>query len=195
MPSAFRDALTVRSHFEAVFPNLSNTKWSIKSPFSDAYQCIAWAACRTDRKWWPGLIGYWWPPNAPSDDSVDCFVETFGLFGYRRCSDRAFEPGYQKVAIYASSDRKVLHMARQHFFGKGWLSKCGTMEDIQHADLESIESDPSPFFVVAMGTYGSVDTVLKPSWWSALIHLCMLRCLSAAFRFWLYRVVHPSWKV
>src|SRR5262249_6231669 len=102
---------------------------------------------------------------------------------------REYEFGYQKVAIYTTNNRRVRHMARQHFLGRGWLSKCGSFEDILHADLECLEGDPSPFVL----SYGQVEQILKRSWWSALVNLCIFKCLWHAFKFWLYRLRHPSW--
>lgn len=202
MPRLLRTSTVIKSDFCARFPKLANTDWSIKSPWDDRYQCIAWAACRTHIRWWPvsGDPTVHWPPGAPLDDGVDAFVESFSRLGYERCVGSidvcsAFEIGYQKVAIYATHDHCVLHMARQHFFGKGWLSKCGLLEDIQHADLRSIEGDPSPL-VAAMGqTYGEVAAILRRSWWSALTHYCLFRCAWAALKFWTYRKKHRQWPV
>jgi hypothetical protein len=191
VPPAFRPARVVRANIESTFPNLANTDWFIKSPYDDSYQCIAWAACRTDRKWWPVDITRetYWPPSAPLDDTVESFVQAFAALGYRTCDHPDFELGYQKVAIYADENRRVRHMARQHFFGRGWLSKPGKLEDILHPDLASIEGNPSP----TSYEYGKVAQVLKRSWWVALVKLCLFRCSWAAFKHWLYRLVHPSW--
>jgi hypothetical protein len=186
----FRDPSQVVTHFHNLFPGLIASKWSIKSPYDDTYQCIAWAACHTNVKWWPGYgtPQPYWPPEANFNDSVDAFVQAFATKGYKPCTDRAFEFGYQKVAIYATNDRKALHMARQHFFGKGWLSKCGNLEDILHADLESIEGDPSPVIAALGRSYGKVDTILKRTWWSAVVHRCVFRSTWAAIKFYYYRV-------
>lgn len=182
----------VRADIERAFPNLANVEWQIKSPFDDEYQCIAWAACYTDRHMWPSTPPYWWFPNPnlplapiPEEASVDCFLQGFKLLGYEPCSSRKFELGYQKVAIYAN-DLGVTHMARQHFFGRGWLSKLGVLEDISHRNLEDVEGDMSPLAY----QYGTVAQVLRRSWWSAIIRLCLVRSSWAALRFWLYRLVH-----
>jgi hypothetical protein len=139
--------------------------------------------------WWPvgGMPSCYWPPTATLDDSVDSFVQAFSTLGYTPCSSRKFEFGFQKVAIYAASDRKVLHMAGQQFFGRGWLSKCGALEDIIHCDLESIEGDPSPLLAAMGSTYGTVDTVLRRSWVAAISHPNCLHSIWAAFRFCFYR--------
>jgi hypothetical protein len=46
-------------------------------------------------------------------------------------------------------------MARQRFFGRGWISKPGELEDIIHRDLSDIEGD----MAVNMMTYGQVSQV------------------------------------
>lgn len=195
MPATFRSSSEIQTDFEAVFPSLQNTRWLIKSPWNDNYKCIAWAACRTDIVWWPvDDPQVYWPPGVPFDDRIDYFIQAFAKIGYKACNSSEFEFGYQKVAIYATSDLRVQHMARQHFFGRGWLSKCGKLEDILHPDLQCLEGDPSPLLAMfGQGTYGQVEQVLKRSWSSAVINLCIFRCLWAAFKFWLYRLKHPSW--
>lgn len=197
MPRVFRAAHVITTDLCVRFPKLAAATWSIKSPWDDRYKCIAWAACHTGVQWWPIRDSpvVHWPPGAPFDESVDAFVLAFSTLGYKRCHSRVFEYGYQKVAIYAASDHQVLHMARQHFFGRGWLSKCGVLEDIQHADLDSVAGDPSPLVAAAGRTYGVVDTILKRSWWAALTHLCVFRCAWAALRFWIYRTAYPSWDI
>lgn len=194
MPSVFRPASAVQTTFETVFPNLRNIRWLIKSPWNDSYKCITWAACRTDVWWWPvDDPQVYWPPGVDFDDRIEFFVQAFATIGYKPCDEREFEFGYQKVAIYASADRHVLHMARQHFLGRGWLSKCGKLEDILHPDLQCIEGDPSPLVTNAGLSYGQVQQILKRSWWSAIMSLCIFGCAWAAFRFWVYRLIHPSW--
>lgn len=197
MSNVFRSAIVIRSHFSSIFPNLTNTRWLIKSPKNDEYQCIAWAACYTNIRWWPDKPPYYYWPIDLDDhkvpDHLDNFVKAFTALGYRPCDKRRFEFGYQKVAIYATSDKRVKHMARQQFFGRGWLSKCGGLEDILHADLKCIEGDPSPVIAAIIGSYGAVEFILSRSWWRAVISLCLLRSTWAALRHWLYRLGHPSW--
>lgn len=196
MHPEFRSAETVRASLESAFPRLHNISWKVKSPFDRTYKCIAWTACRTDNIWWPygedpAPPGVYWPPGVPHNLRVDTFVQAFERLGYRRCDDPSFEFGYQKVAIYAWDLETTTHMARQHFFGNGWLSKPGILEDILHPTLESIASD-LPY---GGDDYGRVFQVLKRSWGTALIRLCLFQCAWHALRFWLYRLKHPDWKV
>lgn len=195
MPARFRSASEITTTFEQCFHGLRNKRWLIRSPWNDSYKCISWAACRTNILWWPldapGLV--YWPPGVDFDDRIEFFIEAFATLGYVPSDTSKFEFGYQKVAIYAGDDGRVTHMARQHILGRGWLSKCGNLEDIIHPDLECIEGDPSPLLTNWGGSYGKVSQVLKRTWWSAIINLCILRCAWAALRFGLYRVLHPSW--
>ena len=188
MPPQFRPSNVARANIESYFPALSNVNWIIKSPYDVDYQCIAWAACRTDRKWWPTdntTFEVYWPFDDPIvDESVSGFTKAFSLLGYKSCDRRDFEIGYQKVAIYALNNGQVTHMARQHFCGRGWLSKPGELEDILHRDLESIEGDPA----ATWNGYGKVAQILKRSWLAALFNRCLLRCLWHAFKFFWYRL-------
>jgi hypothetical protein len=190
MSRRYRNDEEARAAFVLRFPNLADADFIIKSPWDDDYQCIAWAECYTDRKSWPGP-GYAWPEGLPIADppetaTKDHFIQRFSRLGYKPCGlDRSFEFGYQKVAIYAN-DMGVTHMARQHIAGFGWLSKAGRMGDILHRNLEDIEGDMS----VDAQKYGRVEIILKRTWWSALVRLCLFRCFWAAFKFWLYRLVH-----
>jgi hypothetical protein len=158
VPSIFRPA--ARKSVESSFPGLVKRRWSIKSPYDDDYKCIAWAACCTSKHWWPSPAAYW-PPGVPLEETIDAFVQAFSILGYKPCDKPDFEFGFQKVAIYAGGDGIVRHMARQQFFGRGWLSKLGNMEDILHPDLYSIEGDPSP----GSYEYGEVKQILKRRWW------------------------------
>ena len=156
----FRAAPVARADIESIFPTLKKTKWLLKSPYDDGYQCIAWTACFTDRRMWPHQ-NYWWFPGLPlaaidKEANVEHFVQGFKLLGYEPCKSRVFEFGYQKNAIYAN-DEGVTHMARQHFLGRGWLSKPGHLEDILHYELADLEGAMSP----SAGQYGRVAQVLK----------------------------------
>jgi hypothetical protein len=181
----FQTAQQVRADIESAFPGLVGTKWLPKSPYDDTYQCIAWAAGDTSHKWWPIYFPpiCYWPQGVPYDETVNGFIRAFETLGYKRSQSRGFEFGWQKVAIYAKNDGTVTHMARQHFFGRGWLSKPGDLADILHLHLEGIESDPSP---MASG-YGTVAQILERSWWIAA-RFGLFRCWWAAFQFWLFRI-------
>ncbi len=189
MPRTSLPALWTRAKRENDFPNLRNLDWSINSPQSIAYQCIAWAACDTTRRWWPvgqpplGAIAYW-PPSVPREETVECFIQAFATLGYEPCGKASFEFGYQKVAIYADEDGTPTHMARQHFIGRGWLSKLGDLEDIVHPNLGCLQGRTVP--APAQG-YGVVVRILKRSWWNASRY-GLLQGWWAALKFWLSKI-------
>jgi hypothetical protein len=187
----FRSAAEARIQLHQEIPNLSTAYWSINSPMDTEYQCIAWAACRTDRVWWPwNHPSFYWPPGfgtlpLGSPVPVEHFAELFEKkFGYRMCNTPTFEVGYQKIAIYVNA-LGVTHMARQHFFGRGWLSKLGGEEDIVHESTSDVEGDISPM----ANRYGVVARYMKRSWWTALKTRCLFRCFWASLKFSLYRKV------
>ncbi|MGA7784130.1 MAG: hypothetical protein WB997_05750 [Candidatus Acidiferrales bacterium] len=173
-------------------PNLQHAVWKIKSPLDDLYQCIAWAACRIDDSLWP-TEGYWWFPGLPRvqealEAPVSYFIEGFGTLGYRPCTSGLFEFGYQKVAIFAN-DAGVTHMARQHFWGRWWLSKIGDKEDILHKDLRDVEGAMLP----EAYQYGSVAQILKRSWWFSIINFCVFRSIWHTAKHFYCRLTHPYW--
>lgn len=170
MPPVFRPVGEIVTYLETKFPNLKSAEWRIKSPFDGSYNCIAWAA-GDSKRWWDPTPSMYWPPNIDREVDVQAFVQVFATMGYQPCDDASFRFGYQKVAVYADDDMAVTHMARQHLFGRGWLSKLGECEDILHRKLGDIEGDTTP---TSMG-YGTVVQILKRSWWAAL-------------KFWFYRM-------
>jgi len=180
------------NHLREWHPNLAVATWRISSPYNDSYQCIAWAACRADRHMWPHE-SYWWFPGCPQipipeQAPVQYFVQGFATLGYEPCDSDAFEFGYQKLAIYAN-ELGVTHMARQHFLGRGWLSKLGDCEDIVHQELDDVAGEMS----VMAGQYGKVFQVLRRSWWTAVKKGCIFRSILHNIEHWLYRISHPSW--
>lgn len=192
MPRRFRPASQVREELERLFPNLQQSKWYLRSPNTNNYRCISWAACEIHRTWWPldcprefFPADAYWPAHLPLGDlSIQNFVNAFvDDLGYEVCADDVFEWGYQKVAIYALMVNGALetkHMARQHLMGRGWLSKMGPSEDILHSTLSDLNGS----------IYGDPHTILRRHWrtafkkglaWPAVIEFCLRRSL------------HPGW--
>jgi hypothetical protein len=192
-------AATYRSASEAcritlytTCPNLRQAVWQIRSPSEDDYQCIAWAACRTDDSLWPAQ-NYGWFEGHPLvqqalDAPVEYFVNAFATLGYELCTSEAFEFGYQKVAILANN-QGATHMARQQYWGRWWLSKIGPAEDILHKTLRDVEGSMLP----EAWQYGRVARVLRRSWWSSVITGCLFRCILHSAKHFYCRVTHPSW--
>src|SRR5574341_507019 len=108
---------------ESIFPNLKDTRYRIISPRTPRYNCIAFAAGRDDRWWWPGPNSYW-PPNIPREETLAAFISAFETLGYLPSGDGSLEEKLEKVAIYANQNGTPTHMARQLATGI-WISKCG----------------------------------------------------------------------
>ena len=131
------------------FPFLTSEGYSETSPASPAYNCIAWAAGRTDVAWWPDPqgIGYW-PQDAPRTETLEAFYRAFQSIGYTRCDDGSLKVGFEKIALYALGGRPK-HAARQLPDGS-WTSKLGKHIDIRHT-LRGVEGP----------AYGQVDSFMK----------------------------------
>jgi hypothetical protein len=136
---------------ELLFPQLHPGNYHVTSPETEIYNCIAWAAGATNKWWW--LYGdpqtTVWPPTAPRQETVSAFRDAFASLGYVPCDSAEYEPGFEKIAVFADANQCPTHAARQLSNG-AWTSKLGTLEDIEHAlaDLEGTE-------------YGSVVQVMK----------------------------------
>lgn len=178
----------LRARIEQDYPNLKKSKWKPKSPRTNRYQCIAWAACDTRRRWWP--VGdppvTYWPPNVPAEETVDCFIQAFATIGFKPCESDDYELGFQKVALFVDNDGIPSHMVRQHLLGIGWLSKLGDWEDIYHPRLSNLEGRTHP---EPTQGYGTVQQILKRSWLSAMRNGA-LRGWWASLGFWLFRISH-----
>ncbi len=62
---------------EAVFPRLARPNYEVTSDETTAYNCIAFAADDTTRKWDCPTIpdpGYYWPPGAIRGDELAALV-------------------------------------------------------------------------------------------------------------------------
>lgn len=114
------------------FPNLRSLSFSRESPPTTQYNCYAWAAGEKDRWWEPDRMGqYYWPPQVPRNFLLSTFIQAYSTRGFLSCDDGSFEPGFEKIALYATPDLRVKHAARQ--LDKGcWTSKLGIDVDIEH---------------------------------------------------------------
>jgi hypothetical protein len=124
-------------NFTDLFPFLMEEGFTETSPATRDYNCIAWAAGRTDNNWWPDSqgVGYW-PDNAPRAETLEAFFSAFESIGYVRCVDGELETDVEKVAFYAL-DGQPKHGARQLPNGK-WTSKLGKSIDVTHT-LRGVE--------------------------------------------------------
>jgi hypothetical protein len=135
---------------EALFPGLAKSPFRVTSPAARDYNCIAWAAGDTTRWWWPdpGNPATFWPAGSALEETLDAFVAAFATRGYSLCAGEEHEPGFEKVALFASAAVPT-HAARQLASGR-WTSKLGLREDIEH-DLHALSG----------GVYGTVELLLK----------------------------------
>lgn len=135
---------------ESAFPSLASSGYTITSPSTPEYTCIAWAAGDTERWWWPltGSFAYW-PSNVPVQETLAAFIKAFATLGFMPCDGSHMEQGYEKVALYIDQNGKPTHAARQLPNGR-WTSKLGKIEDIEH-ELDGVTGS----------VYGSVAQILK----------------------------------
>jgi hypothetical protein len=133
------------------FPRLAKKRNKVTSNEDKTYNCIAYAAGRTDKKIWPTFHpDHYWPPSVPRADELTSLVNLFSSLGYARCGDGSFEAGFEKVAIYVHPvTGRPTHAARQISPGK-WASKLGEWFDIEH----TVDA-------VSGGDYGEMSVFLK----------------------------------
>ena len=137
------------SDLELALPRLSAERYLITSPKAKTYNCVAWAAGEVTRWWEPDPYHQHYWPMRTRNRLVETYKKAFESIGYASCGlDATVEPGFEKVAIYASGFHAT-HMARQLPSGE-WTSKCGRLEDIVHA-LEGLEGLE----------YGSVAVIMR----------------------------------
>jgi len=128
-------------NLETIFENLGEHDYNHDkvSSATPKYNCIAWAAGETDKRWWPiNLGGYWWPPQLPKEETKENFIRAFELQGYVVCGNPSLQSGIEKVAIFVDDLGIPTHAARQLESGV-WTSKCGQLEDIEHMNLSAME--------------------------------------------------------
>src|SRR5437773_1217674 len=115
------------------FPNALPDTFKCASDRTDnlphnGYNCIAWAAGKTDNWWWPidDPSAFWPIPIDPLDPvTLDAFIKAFATEGYLVCADGSLENGFEKIAIYVDRGGEPTHAARQLLNGT-WTSKMGS---------------------------------------------------------------------
>jgi hypothetical protein len=139
-----------KEEIEGLFPNLVNTDYTIISPDTVEYNCIAWAVGDTKAWWWPDPFHqYYWPSEIPRNESLEAFIKAFEILDYAICRDAEYEEGFEKTAIYVDANGKPTHASRQLSSGR-WTSKLGRLEDIEH-----------DFDVFFGSQYGSIAVIMK----------------------------------
>jgi hypothetical protein len=124
---------------EQLFPSLRGSHYEVTSPIDPRYNCVAWALGDTAR-WWEKFpfSGYYWPSQGETSETVDGWMLVFAMHGYSVCDAGEWERGFEKIAIYTTTDGEPQHVARQLDSGQ-WSSKLGGAQDIIHPSLEAIE--------------------------------------------------------
>jgi len=124
-----------------LFPKLADEGYSITSPTSTSYNCVAWAAGEDHRWWEPDPMAvYYWPEGLAREDTLDSYVQALKSLAYEICEGWSYEAGFDKVAIYVDETGQAVHVARQLKNGR-WTSKMTYFEDIEHATPESLTGD------------------------------------------------------
>ena len=86
----------VNDPLESLFPLLSDAGYSVTSPATPEYNCVAWAMNNDDRWWWPDpMEEYYWPEKASREAALESFNQTFTTFGFEICADEQLEQGYE----------------------------------------------------------------------------------------------------
>lgn len=74
------------NEIEKLFPSLKKEGYSITSPETTFYNCIAWAIEDDTKRWDPTpFSGYYWPENVPTLVSVGTYMHLFSKYGYAKC--------------------------------------------------------------------------------------------------------------
>jgi hypothetical protein len=131
------------------FPNLRNGQYKITSEFTEDYNCLAWTAGETDRRWDPTDPSHYWPEGVDRNLTLTVFMAAYATRGYEQCSNGQLEQGYEKIAIYANQ-YGCQHAARQ-LGSRAWTSKLGDGWDIEHPTLQGVENT----------AYGTVVAFMK----------------------------------
>jgi hypothetical protein len=126
-----------RRKIEGWFPGLKVANWEVTGDASEEYNCFAWAADDTTKRWEPHSDWYW-PKGVPEELTLEAFIQAYASIGYRTCRSARVEKRYEKIAIY-SNDGEPSHAARQLPNGR-WTSKLGDHERIEH-DFAALEGD------------------------------------------------------
>ncbi len=144
-----------KEHLEQQFPNLAREGYTITSPDTIDYNCVAWAAEAEDEWWWPDAMGQeYWPEGIPREETLLAFITAFSTIGYEVCDDASIESGFLKIVIYGDAQRVPRHVARQLTNGE-WTSKIGQYEDIRHKNLEALSGETP--------AYGTVIQIMRKS--------------------------------
>lgn len=139
-----------RKNLEGSIPGLTAADYELTSEACDDYNCVAWVAGDTRRRWDDENEDLYWPVNAIlRDGTFASLIEALQTLEFEACASGEYEDGFEKVAIYGS-EGKWRHAAKQLPDGR-WSSKCGKLDDIAHRYLTDVNCED----------YGTVYGFLK----------------------------------
>lgn len=129
-------SVSSRPDLDTLFKNLKPGAYSITSREDIRYNCVAWANDDT-AMWWDHIPGpgHYWPRRVPKGRTAEIYVRLFTDRGYANTENRAYEDGYEKVAIFRNANGDFSHVAKMLPSG-AWTSKLGLLQDIEHETLE-----------------------------------------------------------
>ena len=149
---------------ECLFPKLKGTDWKITSRRARRYNCFAWAAGESHRRWDCGK-GSFWPKDVPRRHGIAYLIAAYMAVGFRVCSKRdgrTPDPQYEKIVVYRRGDEGE-HAAKLLDSGR-WSSKIGDLEDLEHWTPESLSGRcyGQPFRYMKRKRGGPVEKDEKP---------------------------------
>ena len=148
-----RDLATILASLRTYAPLLEADSFSATSDADPTYNCAAWAVGDHSGNWWPEPDAedeYFWPAGALRDGSLEAILDGYGRLGFAECENAELEPGFSKIAIFATRLGSPQHVSRQLPDGR-WASKMGELEDIEHQALRD----------VSQGRYGQATHYMK----------------------------------
>lgn len=133
----------MKAEWKRQWPALGPHNGRLTSAETPDYNCLAFAAGKTDEWWEPYVVppeqpGIYWPPGVHPDNRPEDWAAALATVGFEPCDDGAPEAGFEKVVIYVNASGAAAHAARQLTDGR-WTSKLGALEDIEHDALEALE--------------------------------------------------------
>jgi hypothetical protein len=143
---------------EREFPRLAADGWKKTSEATFDYNCFAFALHDQDDWYSPlPICGYYWPANKlPRNTALPTMIELYRYEGgFEPCENGEHQEGFEKIALFVNQAGNVTHAARQ-VDSKTWTSKLGSLADIEHVLLGSLEDAG-----IGSDDYGRVAQFLK----------------------------------
>jgi len=144
---------------EKVFPNLRISGYSITSPATPEYNCIAWAAGEAESWWEPDPLSlYYWPSNTPRQYTAEAYIKAYEKIGYTVCNNSAYEEDFEKIKPERDRLNTIFLLTGDE------LSFITTLEQIAHnrqlaehkIDLQPARSGFFPLRLTLSGTFEQV---------------------------------------